>query len=131
MAFALSPVAIHATQEEVEIWRQRSTRGPYLDDWRRIQNRAQAFRNNPSADFWPGNQIDEAWDGKKVDTKQQLPNVHPGRQRGDGLRDAGFVYLVIGEISYRDAVRQALLTQATVPGTDFVYFTIWDVISVV
>ena len=126
MAFALSPVAIHATQEEVKIWRQRSTQGPYLDDWQRIQNRAQAFRNNPSADFWPGNQIDKAWDAKKVDTKQQPPNFHPGRRRGDGLRDAGFVYLVTGEPSYRDAVHRALLTQATMPGTDFGNTTKWD-----
>jgi hypothetical protein len=125
-ALAESPMAIHATQQELSIWRQRSISGPYKDDWQRILPRAQAFRSTPGSDLWPGNQESETWDAQAVIKRQQGANFHPGRRRGDGLRDAGFAYLVTNDTSYRDAVLGALLKQAKEPGTDFANASKWS-----
>jgi hypothetical protein len=123
---AQAPVAIHATQAEIDIWKQRSKSGPYLDDWNRILSRAKTFLSAPDAELWPGNQTNQAWDAPKVKNGQQPPNDHPGRRKGDGLRDAGFVYLLTGDSSYRNAIRQTLLTQAKAPGTNFSDRTKWN-----
>jgi len=108
--FGQSNVAIHATTEEVEIWKQRTVSDSYKDVWSIIKNRADAFVSNPEA-RWPGQTTNSCYN----------PNVAgtPGRIRDRGLRDAAFVYLLTGKTSYRDAVRVALLAQAATPGTDF------------
>jgi hypothetical protein len=125
-ALAESPVAIHVTQAELTTWRQRAIHGPYADDWQRILTRAKTFRSSPSSDLWPGNQESGPWDAKAVTQKQQGANFHPGRRRGDGLRDAGFAYLMTDDTSYTDAVRGALLKQAKEPGTDFANSSKWS-----
>lgn len=119
-------VALHATPYEVKMWQQRMQQGPYRDDWQRILSRAQNFLRQPQAELWPGNLTDQPWDGDKVQVRQQAVNVHPHRKQGDALRDAGFVYLLTGEIPYRDAVRQALLAQAGMPGADFHNVSRWN-----
>lgn len=125
-ALAESPIAIHVTQQELNIWRQRSISGPYKDDWQRILTRAQTFRNDPSSDFWPGNQESQPWDAQAVTKRLQGVNFHPGRRRGNGLRDTGFAYLITGDASYKEAVRGALLKQAKEPGTDFANASKWS-----
>jgi hypothetical protein len=75
--------------------------------------------------LWPGNQTNQPWDGGHVEARKQPPNFHPDRRLSDGLRDAGFVYLVTGDTVYRDAVRQALLSQVALPGTDFTNLSKW------
>ena len=128
-------VAIHATQEEVNIWKQRALSGPYLNDWSRILNRANSFRSNPSGK-WLGNQQNQAWDGDLVRDCARLPTVYPGGNSGDcagngartfadGIRDAGFVYLLTGDTSYRNAVLTLLLGQTAEFGTDFTNATRW------
>src|SRR5688500_14314778 len=76
-AFAQTKVAIHATQEEIEIWKQRQVNGPYLDDWNRIKSNADAFKANPTGK-WNGNELSVAWRGRDVSSCNQLPNVYPG-----------------------------------------------------
>ena len=123
---AQTPVAIHATQEEINIWKQRQKHGPYLDDWNRISLGAGEFFNNPSSALWPGNQMNEQWERSGVREGRQRPNFRPGRGQVDGLRDAAFVFLVTANEKYRDVVLQTLLKQATIPGTDFADKTKWN-----
>jgi hypothetical protein len=125
-ALAQSPVAIHVTTQELNIWRQRLIAGPYKDDWQRISTRANSFRTNPNSELWPGNQTNETWNAQAVMKNQQGANYHPGRRRGDGLRDAGFVYLITNDPSYRDAVRRVLLDQANTAGTKFDETSKWS-----
>jgi hypothetical protein len=132
---AQTKVALHATQEEINIWNQRRVSGPYLDDWGRIINRANAFVASPRGE-WLGNQQNQAWAGDAVKSCLRLPTVYPGgdsgncygadaRGYGDYIRDAGFVYMLTGTTSYRDAVRTLLLTQISRPGADFTNITRW------
>jgi hypothetical protein len=127
-------LAIHATQAEVDIWRQRRINGPYLDDWNRIFSRANNFKSSPDKGLWPGNQLNTPWEGNKVREGNQNPNYYPGgsssnpkgsRTWADGIRDAGFVYLITGDTSYRDLVRTLLLKQAAASGTNFSNTTKW------
>jgi hypothetical protein len=128
-----NPLALHATAAEVGIWKERRARGPYLDGWQRILSRANAFKANPTG-TWPGNQLTARWDPAAVMNCQQRPNYFPGgsssdcngsRAYGDGARDAGFVYLVTGDASYRNPLRTLLLQQAAMPGADFRNGTKW------
>jgi hypothetical protein len=108
-AVAQTTVALHATQEEVNIWKQRAVNGPYKDGYDRILANANAFVSSPGA-VWLGKREDGCW----------LPFTHerPGRTRDVGLRDAGFIYMLTGNTTYRNAVRTKLLAQAAVSGTD-------------
>ena len=127
-------VAIHATQEEINIWKQRRSSGPYLDDWNRILTRANNFRSNPHGK-WLGNQQNQPWEGNQVRDCNRLPTVYPGgsssncsngsRTYADGIRDTGFVFLITGDTSYRDAVLRVLLEQAKEAGADFSNTTRW------
>jgi hypothetical protein len=123
-AQAETRLAIHATQAEMDIWKQRRLNGPYLDDWNRILNRANSFRSNPTG-TWPGNQVNAAWGGDAVRDGNQPPNFYPDRTLASSMRDAGFVYLMTGDTSYRDPVRAKLLAQAAIPGTNFTNTTKW------
>jgi hypothetical protein len=131
---AVTMLAIHATQAEVDIWKQRRINGPYLDEWHRILSRANDFKSNPNKGFWPGNQLHIPWEGDKVRGGSQAPNYYPGGSSGhprgsrswaDEVRDAGFVYMITGDTSYRDPVRTLLLTQAGTAGADFSNATKW------
>jgi hypothetical protein len=124
-ASAQTRIALHATQEEVNIWKQRSVSGPYLDDWNRIISRANSFLSNPNAETWVGNQLNQCWNGDAVVKNEQPPNALLGRAKGDKLRDAAFVYLIKGDTKYRDAVRTTLLKQAGVTGTNFANTKRW------
>lgn len=123
---AQTPVAIHASQEEINIWKQRQKHGFYLDDWNRISRRAGEFLNNPASALWPGNQGNKQWDRNNATQGQQLGTGRPGRPQADGLRDAGFLFLVRGNEQYRDVVLQTLLKQATLAGTDFTNRAKWN-----
>lgn len=124
-------LALHATQAEVGIWKQRRTSGPYLDEWNRILSRANNFKSKPSG-TWLGSQLNVAWDGHAVTESEQPPNTYPdggaGKDRtiGDGLRDAAFVYLLTGDKTYLNPVRTVLLQQAAIPGTNFSNTTKWS-----
>lgn len=123
---AATRLGLHVTHEELEIWKERAVNGPYLDDWIRVQTRAQEFLANKDVDLYPGNQLEEPFDPRRVYAGNQPPNFVAGRRLGDRLRDAGFMYLITQETRYRDAVREALLKQVHVPGTDFTNTTKWD-----
>lgn len=135
-AFSGTRLALHATQEEVNIWKQRRLSGPYLDDWNRIQNRANAFLSSPNSETWPGNQLSSTqWDAQLVYNSSQSPNYYPCgssgspkgyRGCGEKVRDAGFVYLLTGSTTHRDAVRNMLLTQITLVGTNFSNTSRWS-----
>jgi hypothetical protein len=126
-------VALHATQEEINIWNQRRLNGPYKDDWDRIIANANSFVSSPSG-TWPGNTYNSAWLGRSVQLCNQLPNVYPGgsssgcrgsRTHGAKVRDAGFAYMVTGDTKYSTAVRSLLLTQAAIAGTNWANTTKW------
>jgi hypothetical protein len=112
---AATPIAIHATAEERTIWLARRTAGPYTSDWTAILSNANAWRSSPDA-RWAGRTSNSCY----VDTPGQ-----PGRSHDAGMTDAGFVYLVTGDRTYRDVVRQQLLLQAAVAGTRFNNTTRW------
>ena len=135
-AFAQTRVALHATQEEIDVWKQRRASGPYLDEWNRILASANSFRTSPTGK-WLGNQANEAWAGDQVKACNRLPTVYPGgsssscagdngRRFADKIRDAGFVYLITGDKSYRDPVVAILLAQIAEAGTDFSNTTRWS-----
>src|SRR5688572_18479822 len=83
-ASAQTRVALHATQEEINIWKQRTTSGPYLDDWNRILQRASNFKSNPSG----------TWAGNTTSSCFSPSSNNPNRALSQDLRDAAFVYMV-------------------------------------
>jgi hypothetical protein len=125
-AVAQTRVGLHVTQEELNIWKERAASGPYKStgdvsanspgDWNRIMNNANAFLTNPSADRWAG---------QTTATCAVTWGPEPGRRLGNRLRDAAFYYLITGDVRYRDTVRNELLAQAAVPGTNFADSTRW------
>ncbi len=135
LALAQTKVALHATQEEVNIWKQRAVNGPYLNDWNRILGRANSFRSNPTQGSWVGNQLNTSWEGGIVRGGSQYPNHFPcstpsnpdagNRTCGDHLRDAAFLFMLTGDTSYRDPVRTWLLNHDATPGLDFTNTTKW------
>jgi len=134
-SFGQTRVALHATQEEIDIWNQRRINGPYTDDWNRIKANADAFVASPSG-TWIGNQLNSPWLGLNVRKGLQPPNHYPGgpsdgsggdgnRAHGAKARDAAFVYMLTGDTKYRDPVRSLLLNQAATAGTNFCNTTKW------
>jgi hypothetical protein len=119
-ASAQTRLGLHVTQEELNIWKQRAKSGPYKTkgdvrpnspgDWDRILSNANSFRSNPSQERWNG------YTGSGCMTGS---HTGPGLERGVKLRDAAFAYLILEDTSYRDAVRNELLAQASLSGTDF------------
>jgi hypothetical protein len=125
-AMSATPLGLFVTQEELNIWRQRAATGPYKTkgdvspnspgDWNRIQKNATDFILDPSSERWDGQTTNSCF----------VQRVHtPSRKKGVNVRDAAFYYLVTGNSSYRDAVKQALLAQAAVTGTHFENRTRW------
>lgn len=106
---------LHFTDQEIAIWRARKDNGPYKDEWTAILNRATSWKNNPDA-RWAGNTTGTCWAGDQFD---------PPLGKDAGLRDAAFVYLLTGDVSYRDAVRKELLAQTAITGTDWTNTQIW------
>ena len=102
----------------MEIWKQRLLTGPYKEGWNIIKSRADAFASNPEP-RWPGKTSNTCYD--------QDVDARPGRTRDSGLRDAGLAYLITGNNSYREAVRNALLAQVSMTGTDFTNRVRWCV----
>ena len=106
------------TAEDVRVWQQRSTQGPYRvagdhqpqspGDWERITQQAEAFRANPEGDRYlgrttcPHTEADGPFNGSW--------------HRGSKLRDAAFVALVQDDAALRKAVLTELHTHATAPG---------------
>ena len=127
---AQTRLGLHVTKEELEIWRQRAQNGPYKTQgdvsknspgaWERILNKANSFRSKPSQERWKG-QVQAT-----PITNDNDSNIPPARNLGEKLRDAAFVYLITGETSYRDAVRNELLAQAQEPGTNWKDKKRWD-----
>jgi len=128
--FAQTRLGLHVTQEELNIWKQRAQSGPYKSagdvqtnspgDWTRIQNNANTFLANPSAERWSGQPTGSCW-SSSVGTP-----VTPAITWGERLRDAGFAYLITGTTSYRDAVRNELLAQAGTAGTNWTDTIRWS-----
>jgi len=104
-------LGLHVTQEELNIWRQRASSGPYQNQWATIQSRADAFVANPDP-RWTARTTGGCWVSGGTDTT-------PGRILDRGMRDAGLMYLLTGNAAYRNAVRTALLAQIAIPGTSF------------
>jgi hypothetical protein len=135
-AVAQTTVALHATQDEINVWKQRRLSGPYLEDWNRIISNANSFKSSPSQGSWLGNQsATSAWAGAMVATCQRLPTVYPNGNSSDcngnysgasKVRDAGFVWMLTGDTSYRDPVIDFLLRQIVQAGTDFSNSSRWS-----
>ncbi|MBC7923940.1 MAG: hypothetical protein H7Z75_22945 [Ferruginibacter sp.] len=117
--FAQTRWGLFFTQEEVNVWRQRTASGPYRQkgdvksnspgDWDRILNNANSFVASPSA--W-------RWRGSTAGGCVQRFSIEP-RTEGTKLRDAAFAFRLTDNYRYRDAVRNELLAQAADPLTDF------------
>jgi hypothetical protein len=110
---AATKLALHVTQEELVIWKQRALSGPYLDDWNAILTRANSFRSSPES-RWVGNTTNVCYRASGLSS-----DSNPGRTKDANLRDAAFAYLITGDTTYRTPVLKQLLAQAAVPGTDF------------
>ena len=121
---ASTRLGLHVTQEEIEIWRERAEIGPYREindagrnnrgEWLRIDNNAQSFLNNPSAERW----IPKILEGTTCPTPENMGG-NPDRRQGDKIRDAAFYYLLFGGEKYLTAVRNELIAQVSEPTTDF------------
>ena len=109
---------LHYSPQELTAWRQRATSGPYRiagdagtntpPDWSRIQGYADDFR---ASNLDTGNTIAESldiWTGYRYqyDSLGQYPVW-----QGVKMAAAGFKYLLSGDATYGQAVRQALLAQ--------------------
>ena len=109
---------LHYSPQELSAWRQRATSGPYRaagdagtntpPDWSRIQGYADDFR---ASNLDTGNTIAESldiWTGYRYqyDSLGQYPVW-----QGVKMAAAGFKYLLSGDATYGQAVRQALLAQ--------------------
>lgn len=120
-------LGLHHTQEELDVWKQRagitagttkykvagdvSTNSP--GDWTRIVNNANAFKSNPSNDYY-NNQYTSGGCIPKNYT-----GIYETRNAGDGIRDAAFYYLHTGDATYAAPVRTQLLKFARDPNMDF------------
>lgn len=125
--FAQTRLGLHVTAEELAIWKERAQKGPYKSlsdistnspgDWDRILTNANAFLINPGA---------EKWSVLPSQTTCLSPSqeVYPN-DKAINIRDAAFAYLVKGDTKYRDAVRSALLWQASEPSTNFANTKRW------
>src|SRR5262244_1266049 len=70
-AIAQTRLGLHVTQEELNIWRQRTQSGPYRTsgdvrsnspgDWDSIRSRAAQFAGNPLGDNWQGQTAAGQW----------------------------------------------------------------------
>lgn len=108
------------TTSEVSEWLSRSVNGPYKTagdvqtnspgDWDRISTNATNFFANPA-----GQRFNPSWSGCWNGT---LP-PNPGVSRGRLIRDAAFHYLLLGGAANLNAIRDELLAQAGVVGTNF------------
>lgn len=120
-------LGLHVTQEEVNVWKQRagitpgttkykvagdvSTNSP--PDWTRIKASADAFKTNPSNDYY-NNQYTSGGCIPKNYT-----GIYETRNAGDGARDAAYYYLLSGDATYAAPVRTQLLKFARDPNMDF------------
>lgn len=128
-AAAQTRLGLFYTAEEVAVWRTRTVSGPYRvagdvqtnspGDWARILSNATTFLSNPSIGRWAGktgscfSNSDRGINGISFDD-------------GRHLRDAAFAWLMIQDTTYRDAVRDELLTQAGLAGTAWDSTTVWS-----
>lgn len=119
----LAPPVAHSggplhTAEDVRVWQQRSTQGPYRvagdqqpqspGDWERITQQAEAFRANPAVDRYLG---------RSTCPQTEADGPFNGSwHRGSKLRDAAFVALVQEDAALREAVLTELHTHADAPG---------------
>jgi len=108
-----TPAGLHWSADEIGVWNDEilnNTRG-YKSEWDDlILPRANAELTSPEA-LWQGKVSPGCFDIRN--------DARPGRIRARGLRDAGFVFLLTGNQSYRDVVRDRLLLQIAELGTDF------------
>ncbi len=111
---------LHFTQAELEAWRMRTRHGPYRatgdvgphspGDWLRILDNANSFLDNPEQAWWPTAQRT----GGCIEPDFENPPL----TGSDNMRDAAFVYLLVGGDVYRDAVKAALLRLVDNPELD-------------
>ncbi len=101
-------IGLHFTATELAEWRSRMTQGPYRvkndvspnspDDWLKIAANAQNFLTDPDADRY----------NLKLGESGPLQNHIK-------LRDAAFYYLLTGNKTFANAVRQELIGQIRMP----------------
>ena len=105
------------TAEDVRVWQQRMTQGPYRvagdqqpnspADWQRITQQAEAFRADPAQDRYLGRST--------CPTGEAEGPFNGSWHRGVKLRDAAFVALVQDDAALRTLVLNELHTHATAP----------------
>jgi len=105
-------MGLHWTQAEIDIWNTRKVSGPYKDGHDRIIANADAFKAAPGGS-------DPGFAGPGCAIWQAAPTFIADWIQDRDLRDAGFIYLLTGDTSYRDPVRDQLLDQIAETGTDF------------
>lgn len=121
-ALGATRIALHLTQEELNILKNRAVNGPYRvagdvspnspGDWTRILNNANTFRD-------AGSPKPQRWNGYTGTGCMTEAAPGPGLEAGTMLRDAAFAYLVTGRTAYRDAVRTELIAQTGLAGVQF------------
>jgi hypothetical protein len=125
---AQTRLGLHVTQEELDIWRQRATSGPYKSpgdvslnspgDWTKITNNALSTLSNGRFVGQTSNAC--------VTSGTALGDP---LGKGNGLRDAAFYYLVTGNLTVRTNAVNELLAQVAEPGTDFANSSRWCVVA--
>jgi hypothetical protein len=133
-ALSQTRLGLHVTKEELDIWKQRASSGPYRSigdvstnspgDWTRINNNANSFRSgSATAETWTGQPSGSCW------SSSSNPPALPGRTRGEKLRDTAFRYLLTGDVNDRNYVLTGLLNQASQAGTKWNDNNRWQVAS--
>lgn len=120
---------LHFTPAECSIWRQRWA-GTYSSNYKkkgdvqtnspgevdRIKTAAASFRSNPAQERWRPTYTASVGSSTDLSTPQGF---------GDKTRDAGFYYLMTGDLSYAKAVRDEIMAQVAEPSTNPSNTAIW------
>jgi hypothetical protein len=124
-AMGQTRIGLHVTQEELNVWKQRAQSGPYKSsgdvrsnspgDWDRIVSKKNTFNSNSSVDRWAGQTSTSCW----VNTPGGN-GVLVRRTQGENLLAAAFYSLVANDTTTRNNVRDELLAQAAMPGTQWI-----------
>lgn len=117
-------LGLHVTSDELAAWKTRASKGPYRvagdvstnspGDWTRISASALAFKNGTHPQTYAGQTTNTC-----VTPGSSPSGILNNFNLNRSIMDAAFYYLVTGDTTYSTPVRQDLLAQAALAGTDF------------
>lgn len=131
-AFSQTRLGLHYTKEEISIWKQRATSGPYRKagdvaantpgDWDRIVRNKNYFVGNTKASLWIG---PPGTGCVAIDNNQVEGTDVPAKRLVGYMQDAAFYALLFNDLSIKNMVKKQLLLQASLSGVNFYNTSRW------